>query len=343
MKSIDCVEFASLNKSNLEKQIQSWGFERLKDLQTSVGLQSLWGQGKIKILITQGAKGTEQEKFARAHGDGICDLVFGVDDAQACHQEALKRGAHEWKAPTTVKAGEGTITRASISAFGDVKHTFQTRKNTKSFSEDFDLDYSVAPKGFGMLVVDHLTCNTEVGGMEKWAEFYTRIFDFKTTRFFRIETQKTGLLSKVMENEEGTVKIPVNEPTNPASQIQEYLDQNKGPGVQHLAMLTPNIIQTLKQLKEAGQKFLNVPDTYYDEVPKRVKGLKEDLNELKSHRILADGDASGYLLQIFSENVVGPFFYEVIQRAGNQGFGEGNFRALFEAIERDQIRRGVLK
>jgi 4-hydroxyphenylpyruvate dioxygenase len=343
LNGVDSVEFAVKSLKEREKQLTDWGFSKLGDGKAESVKSALWAQGKIKILLSQGeGDNNYASKFVRAHGDGICNVTLAVDDAEKTYNAVLKRGAESAHKPTKEKVGGGEITQGGIKAMGDVHHTFISRKNTSAFSSSIEVDIENYPKGYGMFAVDHLTCNVEKGQMEHWADFYQKIFDFKVTRFFKITTGRTGLLSKVLENSEGTVKIPINEPTETKSQIQEYLDVNHGPGVQHLALATGDILTTLPKLRKAGQQFLDVPDTYYDDVPKRIKGIKEDMKALQGQRILADGDNAGYLLQIFSQNAVGPFFFEVIQRCGNQGFGEGNFKALFEAIERDQERRGVL-
>jgi len=178
--------------------------------------------------------------------------------------------------------------------------------------------------------------------MSKWVQWYKETFEFKVTRHFDIRTGRTGLTSDVVQSSCGKVIVPINEATEPASQVQEFVNRMKGPGVQHLALETSGLPDTLKKLRGNGYKFLTVPHTYYEAVPTRVKGVTEDLREMEELGILLDGEGEGYLLQIFSEEILGPFFFEFIQRKGNQGFGEGNFRALFEAIERDQIKRGVL-
>lgn len=342
LHGVDAVEFAVKDFSFRENQLKNWGFQKAATITGKNESKQLWVQGKIKTILTKPLNASSYaSQFLEKHGDGICDVRFLVDDADQAFNEAVKRGAKKSWATVKHKVGSGEISQAQIAAMGSVTHSFISRKNTKAVDNEFQME-SPEHFGFGMFAVDHLTCNVEAGQMETWAAFYEKIFDFKITRFFHITTGRTGLVSKVLENDEGTVKIPVNEPTESKSQIQEYLNLNKGPGVQHLALTTANILETLPILREKGQAFLEVPDTYYDEVPKRIKGIKEDIKELQKHRILADGDNAGYLLQIFSENTVGPFFFEVIQRCGNKGFGEGNFKALFEAIERDQEKRGVL-
>jgi 4-hydroxyphenylpyruvate dioxygenase len=181
--------------------------------------------------------------------------------------------------------------------------------------------------------------------MEKWVEFYQKIYGFKITRYFDIKGAKTGLESKVVQMPNGAVIIPINEPDteNSQSQIQEFLDLHKGPGVQHIALTTTNIIKTVEELHERKFKFLEIPNTYYKDIPKRDFSVKEDLQELEKNQILVDGDSKGYLLQLFSKTYIGPLFFEYIQRKGHDGFGEGNFQALFDAIERDQKDRGYIK
>ena len=344
LKRIDAVEFAVHSIPQSEKLLSLWGFKKLGQGKNKHASQALWGQGQIRIVLSQGNdEQSYASKFVKKHGDGICNVTFQVDSAKDTYETVVKRGAPSHTEPFSENGKVGKFHYAAIKAMGDVVHTFINREGAQTFSAALEVPLeTVSTGGVGLFEVDHLTCNLGVGELEKWASFYEKVFEFKETRFFHITTGRTGLISKVMENKEGTVKIPLNEPTDKKSQIQEYIDVNHGPGIQHLALATKDILQTLPQLRKAGQDFLDVPDTYYEEVPARVKGIKEDLNQLKTHRILADGDSSGYLLQIFSQNVVGPFFYEVIKRCGNRGFGEGNFKALFQAIERDQEKRGVL-
>ena len=182
-----------------------------------------------------------------------------------------------------------------------------------------------------------------MGQFQIWVDFYTKVFGFKAVRRFNIKTGRTGLLSDVVQSPCGLIKVPINEATEKESQVQEFVDRFKGAGVQHLAFATSDIINGIKTYRSRGFKFLNVPPTYYDVVPTRVPGVKEDLSVLKELGILLDGEGGGYLMQLFTEELIGPFFLEFIERKGNDGFGEGNFTALFEAIERDQIKRGVLK
>jgi 4-hydroxyphenylpyruvate dioxygenase len=201
------------------------------------------------------------------------------------------------------------------------------------------------PKGVGLLHIDHLTHNVHKGRMDEWAHFYEKLFNFKEIRYFDIQGKATGLKSRAMTSPCGKIRIPINEPSDQKSQIQEYLDAYHGEGIQHIALTTHNIYESIDALRDNGIELMDVPDTYYEMVNERLPGHGENLEELKKRRILIDGDLEHkrrLLLQIFTQTVIGPIFFEIIQRKGNQGFGEGNFRALFESIERDQIKRGVI-
>jgi len=201
------------------------------------------------------------------------------------------------------------------------------------------------PRGAGLTAIDHLTHNVYHGGMDKWADFYQRLFKFKEIRYFDIHGKVTGLKSRAMTSPCGKIRIPINEPSDTKSQIQEYLDAYHGEGIQHIALATDDIYAAVENLRSNGIRFMDVPDTYYEAVDARVPGHQESLARLRQDRILIDGAparGAGLLLQIFTNTVIGPIFFEIIQRKGNEGFGEGNFQALFEAIERDQIQRGVI-
>ncbi|MBA4215471.1 MAG: 4-hydroxyphenylpyruvate dioxygenase, partial [Polaromonas sp.] len=216
----------------------------------------------------------------------------------------------------------------------------------------FDVDFEplepgsgeqLNPPGHGLTYIDHLTHNVHRGRMAEWAGFYERLFNFREVRYFDIEGQATGVKSKAMTSPCGKIRIPINEEGNEkAGQIQEYLDRYQGEGIQHIAMGSTNLFQTVDALQMAGVRLLDTSDTYYELLPKRIPGLQEDIDALRQRNILVDGSPDGLLLQIFSENQLGPIFFEFIQRKGNQGFGEGNFKALFETMELDQMRRGVL-
>jgi len=341
----DYVEFAV---SDIDKALGLYlrmGFEKAgtREIHERKLKSYRLNQNNINIILSQSTDPKDPvAKFQQAHGDGIMTVAFLCEDAVSALEIAVSRGAQVAEAPRSYQKDFGSVTQASIKAFGDVRHAFISRKGNL-FAEGFDVPYKITSQGFGLMGIDHVTNNVGKGEMEGWANYYEKIFGLKNTRFFDIHTQRTGLYSKVMESPNNVIKMPVNEPTEDASQIQEFLDMNHGPGVQHLALTTNNIADTLRKLKKEGLDFLSVPRTYYEAVPKRVPNIKENLSELADLDILVDGSDKGYLLQIFTKNVVGPFFYEVIQRCGDNGFGEGNFTALFEAIERDQIARGVLK
>ncbi len=341
----DHIEFAVNNVDKASELYLRMGFERVgtREMRERKLKSVLMGQGEILVLLSQSELPADPiSKFQADHGDGIINIAFRCNDAHQCLETVIRRGATLAEPPKSFQKEFGQVEQTSIRAFGDVRHSFVTRKG-QLFGEGFEIPFRSLNQGCGLAAIDHITTNVERGTLDDCAGFYEKVLGFKNTRFFDIHTERTGLYSKVMQSPDGVVKMPINIPTEDSSQIQEFLDINHGPGVQHLALKTQNIVQSLRTLRKEGLKFLEVPATYYEEVPKRVPNVAEDMNELQSLGILVDGSAKGYLLQIFTENLIGPFFYEVIQRKGDDGFGEGNFKALFEAIERDQIKRGVLK
>jgi len=300
-------------------------------------------QNEIRILLSHSDDPQDPvSRYVALHGDGVISVAFLCEDAVSALEVAVKRGAEIAESPKAYKKDFGSIEQSAIKAFGDVRHTFVSRQGTL-FGEGFNNPLRPQSTGFGLQRIDHVTTNVGKKEMDFWAGFYERVFGLQNTRFFDIHTERTGLYSKVMQSPSGSLKMPVNEPTESSSQIQEFIDIHHGPGVQHVALTTNNIVETLRPLRKQGIGFLTVPGTYYEAVAARVPNVKENLKELEELGILVDGDENGYLLQIFTHNLIGPFFHEIIQRKGHQGFGEGNFAALFEAIERDQIRRGVLK
>lgn len=276
------------------------------------------------------------ESFQKAHGPSICATGFRVKDAKEAMEEALKRGA---------KACEekGHNFPAIYGIGGSLVYFIDNYENDTIYDNDFEFVDNKLQKGFGMLTIDHMTNNVPKGQMDQWEDFYKRIFNFRVIRFFDIKGKETGLLSKAMRSPCNKITIPINEPTEQKSQIQEYLDEYKGSGIQHVALLTADILKTVKQLQDHGIQFLYTPDTYYEALPRRLPNVKEDIEVLNKLRILADGDEEGYLLQIFTQNLIGPIFFEIIQRKHHEGFGEGNFQALFDSIEEDQRRRGYLQ
>jgi 4-hydroxyphenylpyruvate dioxygenase len=357
-QGFDHVEFVVNDAVEHGRVYERMGFEKLGSRTlASQGTQSvLYGQGLVRILLTQpvlGAPAAALEnspamKFLKSQAEGVCVLALDVDNATQAFEQAVARGAKPAMAPRKFESAEGTVVRSEIWTLGQVRYAFIERKAPRGaqspalFDEGLVASRLESPSPFGIYRVDHLTNNVAIGEMAKWVEWYQRIFGFKVSRHFDIRTGRTGLTSDVVQSECGKVIVPINEATEPASQVQEFVNRMKGPGVQHLALETTGLPATLKSLRKGGFRFLTVPHTYYEAVPTRVKGVTEDLGEMEELGILLDGEGEGYLLQIFSEEILGPFFFEYIQRKGNKGFGEGNFRALFEAIERDQIKRGVL-
>lgn len=356
-QGFDHVEYSVKSIAPMEAVFQRMGFEKIGERQLAQqGTKTAaFAQGRVRILLTQatstGAAPVKSEamEFLRKQNEGICVLALEVRDSTRSFEEAVRRGARPAKEPQAFRAAEGTVVRSEVWTPGNVRYAFMERHSSAPssspnlFDENLVVSRLESPSPLGIQKIDHLTNNVGMGKMKDWVEFYKEVFGFIVTRHFDIRTGRTGLISDVVESPDHLIKVPINEATEPQSQVQEFVDRMKGPGVQHLALLTDDIQLTLNHLGKNDFKFLKVPHTYYEEVPTRVPGVVENLAELERLGILLDGEGSGYLLQIFSEEILGPFFFEFIQRRGNEGFGEGNFRALFEAIERDQIRRGVLK
>ena len=303
------------------------------------------GQGRINFLVAEPQGQGEEADFMRwhlaKHGNGVRDVAFRVKDAAHALDEAARRGANVVRALDHHETFNG----GSIAAYGDTIHTFIERKP----HTDFAPGYKSVPGAFEdgdihFAMIDHVVANVE--HMEEWVKYYEDIFGFDLFMHFDINTGRSALMSKVVSSTDGWVKMPINEPSSQNSQIQEYLDRYNGPGVQHIALLTPNIVATIAEMRRMGQEFLDVPDSYYDaEFEKRIGDIEEDKEELRRLKILVDRDHDGYLLQLFTKCVFArpTLFFEVIQRRGRAlGFGEGNFRALFEAIEREQMKRGSL-
>ena len=309
-------------------------------------------QDKIRLVLTSalGPEGPIAEHVAR-HGDGVRDIAFWVDDARDAHAKAVERGARSIQAPTVVKDAGGEVVIAAIATYGDTIHSIVERKNYQGlFLPGFapaSSEYS--PAGIGLKYVDHCVGNVELGKMNEWVGFYERVLGFTNILTFddkTISTEYSALMSKVMSNGNGRIKFPINEPAQgkKKSQIEEYLDFYRGPGVQHIAIATDDIITTVRTLRSRGVEFLRVPKTYYETVLDRVGKIDEDIAPLADLGILVDRDDEGYLLQIFTKPVQDrpTLFYEIIQRKGAKSFGAGNFKALFEAIEREQELRGNL-
>ena len=317
---------------------------------------TLYRQGEINFIINAEPDSFAQ-RFARLHGPSVCAIAFRVGDAKAAHERAISLGAWGY----AQSAGPGELNIPAIKGIGDSIIYFIDQWRGKNGAQTgdignigfFDVDFQpihehsgveLNPVGHGLTYIDHLTHNVHRGRMDEWAGFYERLFNFREVRYFDIEGQATGVKSKAMTSPCGKIRIPINEEGNEkAGQIQEYLDRYHGEGIQHIAMGSTNLYDTVDALELSGVKLLNTSETYYELLPKRIPNHGENVEALKQRNILVDGMPCELLLQIFSENQLGPIFFEFIQRKGNQGFGEGNFKALFETMELDQVRRGVLK
>ena len=309
-------------------------------------------QDKIRFVLTAAfAPEHEVAKHVLKHGDGVKVLALWVDDVEKAFRTAVERGAKVYREPQTLTDEQGEVKTASIHTYGETIHTFVERHNYQgAFMPGFEARESLGrvPE-VGLKYVDHCVGNVELGGMNKWVQFYQDVMGFKLLITFDdkdISTKYTALMSKVVSNGNGYIKFPINEPAQglKKSQIEEYLDFYRSAGVQHIAVTTDDIIKTIGQLRRNGVEFLYVPDNYYETVLERVGDIKEDLEDLKRLNILIDRDEEGYLLQIFTKPVQDrpTVFFEIIQRRGAKSFGKGNFKALFEAIEREQALRGTL-
>jgi 4-hydroxyphenylpyruvate dioxygenase len=309
-------------------------------------------QGDIRLVVTSGLREhSEITRFACRHGDGAKDIALRVPDAKEAYRQTVQRGARGIAEPRWVEDDFGRVELASIGTYGDVVHTFVNRSE---YTGPYLPGYVEQPSangagGVGLLAIDHVVGNVELGRMEHWVEFYERAFGMTEMIHFSdddISTEYSALMSKVMTDGQGKIKFPINEPAEGKrkSQIEEYLEFNHGPGVQHIALASTNIVQTVEALKDRGLLFLMTPDSYYEDVPDRVGEIDEDYGDLRRLGILADRDDDGYLLQIFTKTAQDrpTLFFEVIERHGARGFGDGNFKALFEAIEREQALRGNL-
>ena len=331
------VEFSGPEPQHLHAQFKSMGFHL-----TAIHRHQpvyLYEQGNIQFIVNETAD-TQAARHAKIHGAGACAMGFRVKDMSKAYDYTLKKGATPFTdAPHCshhLKAIEGI--GGSIIYFVDEKH--------QPFGADFDYLNEPSPTPSCHLTdIDHLTHNVFRGHMDEWADFYANLFNFHQIRFFNIVGQFTGLISRALSSPCGKIKIPLNESKDEKSQIEEFLKDYKGEGIQHIALNSRHIYQSVEQLRANGVGFLTVPDTYYEMINNRIPWHNESIEALSKGRILIDGEKEkehGLLLQIFTENVFGPVFFEIIQRHGNEGFGEGNFQALFEAIERDQIKRGTL-
>ncbi|HXQ44976.1 MAG TPA: 4-hydroxyphenylpyruvate dioxygenase, partial [Caulobacteraceae bacterium] len=303
-------------------------------------------QGDINFILNMEPAGQPAD-FRAAHGPSANAMAFRVRDAAAALRLAVERGA----TPISGPVGPMELNIPAIEGIGGSNLYLVDRYGAQ---EIYDVDFvplagaeaAMAGHAAGLTVIDHLTHNVFRGRMAYWADFYERIFNFREIRHFDIEGAQTGLLSKAMTSPCGKIRIPLNESQDDQSQIEEFLRDYHGEGIQHVALATNDIFASVETMRDRGVRFQDTPDSYFDQIDGRVRGHAEDVARLRADRILIDGapgEGQGLLLQIFTENLIGPIFFEIIQRKGNEGFGEGNFKALFESLEQDQIRRGVLK
>ena len=309
-------------------------------------------QDKIRLVLTSPLKsGTAIGRHIDKHGDGVKVIALWVDDATAAYNETVKRGAKSYFEPHVEETEAGNVVFSGIHTYGEVVHIFVERKDYNGvFLPGFEKwESSYEPEPTGLKYVDHMVGNVELGKMNYWVDFYEKVMGFTQILSFDdkdISTEYTALMSKVMSNGNGRIKFPINEPAagKKKSQVEEYLDFYEGAGVQHIAVATDDIITTVRALQSRGVEFLKVPDSYYEVLTERVGNIDEDIDALRKLGILVDRDEEGYLLQIFTKTVQArpTMFFEIIQRKGAKSFGKGNFKALFEALEREQERRGTL-
>ncbi|MEO8025575.1 MAG: 4-hydroxyphenylpyruvate dioxygenase [Bryobacteraceae bacterium] len=333
---------------------KAFGFSQTayRGLETGVRDQAsyLMEQNKVRFVLTTplSSASTMMPHLAK-HGDGVRDIAFEVDDADAAFHEAVRRGAVAAVEPHTIEDANGKVRHAAIHTYGDTLHSFLTVKDYRGpFLPGFQ-EANIPGDSCGILRVDHCVGNVELGAMNQWAEFYAQVLGFARYITFDdkdISTEYSALMSIVMSDDSHSIKFPLNEPAagKKKSQIEEYLDFYEGPGVQHIALQTTDIIETVAKLKANGVEFLRVPESYYKNLGDRVGTIDEPMAAIMDLGILVDRDEEGYLLQIFSKPVEDrpTVFFEIIQRHGSRGFGKGNFRALFEAIEQEQAKRGNL-
>lgn len=341
LDGIEFVEFASPKPKDLEKLFLEFGFSKTKKHKDKD--ISYFNQNDIHFLLNNEPT-TMAEKFYLAHGPSISAMGWRVKNAKAALKAAVERGAKECKDGDYI-AADGKPVPAIWGIGKSVIYFIENYGDNAKLYEDLGFAPEKKPitvKEKGFLLIDHLTNNVEKGAMKELADFYKDVFGFTEVRYFDIRGVKTGLTSFALKSPCGKFCIPINEGTEKKSQINEYLDEYKGPGVQHIAFLTNDILSSLKNLEGSSIETLDIDDDYYDEVFDRVPNVTEDHKEIQKRKVLVDGDEEGYLLQIFTKNIVGPIFVELIQRKNFFSFGEGNFGALFRAIERDQEKRGVL-
>ena len=338
MLGLAFVEWSAADPTDLDRLFRDFGFSRTRRHRSAA--VDYYGQNAIHFFLNT-TPDSFASRFAAAHGPSICGLGIAVEDAAAAYEAAVARGAR----PVEPGAGGLPFDLRAVYGIGDAVMYFVDGWGAEG--DLLDREFVVHPDPLevpdrGFLTVDHLTNNVYKGTLNEWADFYTSIFGFTEVRHFDIRGEKTGLYSFALRSPDGSFCIPINEGTETKSQIEKYLHKYNKPGVQHLAFLSNDLLASLDAMEGSNVDFLDIDDEYYAEVFDRVPNVTEDHAHIQKHQVLVDGDDEGYLLQIFTKNVVGPIFIELIQRKNHLSFGEGNFGALFRSIERDQERRGVL-
>ncbi len=342
LDGFEFVEFTSPDPKAMKALFEQLGFVAASRHPTKAVTR--YKQGRINLLINEEAAG-QAAVFRTAHGPSANGMAFRVADAEAAYAEALKRGAAPADANRSMLGANAKVLQG---IGGSMLYLVDRHGQQGSIYDGWDpvpgAALAEAENSVGLDLLDHLTHNVRRGEMRTWSSFYRDVFGFEEQKYFDIKGQATGLFSQAMIAPDKAIRIPLNESQDDKSQIEEFIRQYNGEGIQHLALTTANIYETVEKLRARGVKLQDTIETYYELVDKRVPGHGEDLERLKKNRILLDGNVGeeGLLLQIFTENLFGPIFFEIIQRKGNEGFGNGNFQALFESIELDQIRRGVI-
>ncbi|HET7370527.1 MAG TPA: 4-hydroxyphenylpyruvate dioxygenase [Gammaproteobacteria bacterium] len=335
------VEFTAPDVKVLHDLFSRMGFEAVARHKNKA--VTLYRQNGINFLVN-GEPNSFAADFAAKHGPSACGFAIRVKDAAKAYDRALEKGADA----IANKPDTAAMSVPKIEGIGgSILYMIDQYGDHDTYADEFEPIDGVDqnPKGVGLKFIDHLTHNVDRGEMRTWSGYYERLFNFREIRYFDIKGSKTGLFSQAMTSPDGKVRIPLNESADDKSQIAEFLKQYNGEGIQHIALYTDNVYETVEAMRGKGVDFLDTPDAYYEMIDERVPGHNEDLARMRKNHILIDADEETHkllLLQIFTENCIGPIFFEIIQRKGNEGFGEGNFRALFEAIERDQEKRGVL-
>ena len=354
IQGIDYIQFFVGNAKQAAHYYRALGFTPVAYMGLETGSRDRvsWvvQQGDVRLVFT-GALGPDSPitEHVKLHGDGVHDVALRVPDAEEAYRVAISRGATSVSEPEILEDEHGKIVRAAIATYGETIHSLVSRQDYSGVFFPGFQTFDAGTTGFGIQTIDHVVGNVELGKMNEWVAFYERIMGFTELRHFsdeEISTEYSALMSKVVWDGEGKIKLPINEPAEgkKKSQIEEYLEYFKTPGVQHIAMASEDIVGTVESMRAAGIEFLQVPGVYYEDVKARIPEIADKIDSLQRNGILADKDEDGYLLQIFTKPVQDrpTVFYEVIERHGAKGFGAGNFKALFEAIEREQAIRGNL-